>query len=76
MPSPTEPMKLDATGLKCPQPLLMLRTALREHVLLSEFEVTADDPLAHVDLAAFCARFGHDYRRSADGRTHWIKRKA
>ena len=75
MSSSADSLKLDAIGLKCPQPLLLLRTAMRDHALTRTFEVAADDPLAHVDLAAFCARFGHDYQRSADGRLHWIKRK-
>lgn len=70
------PMYLDALGRRCPEPLLMLRQAMRLHAAVREFVVSADDPLAHVDLAAFCARFGHDYSRSADGREHRIRRTA
>lgn len=70
------PMHLDALGRRCPEPLLMLRQAMRLHADVREFVVAADDPLAHVDLAAFCARFGHDYSQSADGREHWIRRTA
>jgi len=62
------PIELDALGLKCPAPLLLLKTAMRDFPNATTFRMVADDPLVHVDLAAFCARFGHHYeRREGDG---------
>jgi len=52
---------LDARGLRCPLPVLRTRErlkALREGDVL---DVLADDPLARLDMQAFCAREGHGY---------------
>jgi tRNA 2-thiouridine synthesizing protein A len=64
MPDPVDnkapPRRLDVIGLLCPVPVL--RTArvvatMRAGALL---EVVGSDPLMRLDLAAWCAREGHE----------------
>src|SRR5436190_10741278 len=52
--------RLDVRGLLCPLPVL--RTARRVAGLApgEELEVVGDDPLLRLDLAAWCAREGHE----------------
>lgn len=61
--------KLDATGLICPMPVLRTRKALKELSPGKVLEVTATDPAAWADMAAFCQATGHvlkDRRRDGD----------
>lgn len=67
---------IDARGLRCPEPLLRLRTAMREQTTVQHFVVLADDPLASVDLGAFCARFGHQLQQDQSGTRFAVTRKA
>jgi tRNA 2-thiouridine synthesizing protein A len=53
-------MRLDLRGLKCPLPALMARRAVLRAPPGAEIEVTADDPLAAVDLPHMCAQEGFD----------------
>lgn len=48
---------LDAVGLMCPQPVLLLARSAREHPgrLIT---VVADDPAAHTDIPAWCRMRG------------------
>ena len=45
---------LDLRGLKCPLPALFARRALARATPGDEIEVTADDPLAAVDIPHMC----------------------
>lgn len=65
---------IDALGLRCPEPLLRLRTAMREHPQQRQFVVLADDPMAPVDLGAFCARFGHSLVQDPGGQRFEVSR--
>jgi tRNA 2-thiouridine synthesizing protein A len=49
---------LDATGLKCPMPVLRARRALKEMASGEVLEVLADDPAAAKDFPAFCTMSG------------------
>lgn len=52
--------QVDATGLKCPEPVMMLHAAIRK---ASEGDVvclTATDPSTQRDVAKFCDFLGHD----------------
>jgi len=53
------PEPLDLRGLKCPLPALMTRRALARAPLGLEIEVTADDPMAAVDIPHMCHEEGH-----------------
>lgn len=50
---------VDAVGLTCPMPVLMVRKALRALPPGATVEVRATDPLARIDLPHFCAGEGH-----------------
>jgi tRNA 2-thiouridine synthesizing protein A len=50
--------KLDATGLKCPLPVLKAKKALRSVPPGGTLEVLATDPGAVEDFAAFCRTTG------------------
>lgn len=49
---------LDATGLKCPLPVLKARRAMKEVAPGGVLEVRATDPGAVDDFAAFCQTTG------------------
>ena len=52
---------LDARGLYCPVPVLRTRDRFKTLPPSSRLDVVADDPLARLDMRAFCAREGHAY---------------
>ncbi len=49
----------DATGLKCPMPVLKARRALKPLAAGAVLRLIADDPAAAKDVPAFCATAGH-----------------
>lgn len=51
---------LDATGLKCPMPVLRARRALKPLAHGQTLQVLADDPASAQDMPAFCETTGHD----------------
>ena len=56
----TEPLpEVDARGLACPQPVLLLREAVSRMAPGARVALVATDPLAPVDVAAWCLRAGH-----------------
>jgi tRNA 2-thiouridine synthesizing protein A len=62
---------LDATGHRCPLPVLMARRALAGLPAGAVLEVLADDPAAEEDFEAFCQSTGHRLiRRQAAGGVH------
>lgn len=50
---------VDARGLVCPQPLRLLRGALRHAQPGQLICLVADDPHALIDVTAHCERVGH-----------------
>lgn len=46
--------ELDLRGLKCPLPVLKTRNALRKLGTGARIWVVTDDPLAVIDIPAFC----------------------
>jgi tRNA 2-thiouridine synthesizing protein A len=52
-------VELDARGLRCPEPVLRLRAALARLAPGARVHLRADDPLAGVDVKAYCLRSGH-----------------
>lgn len=45
---------LDLRGLRCPMPVLKTRQRLRKLAAGDELQVLTDDPLAGLDIPAFC----------------------
>lgn len=68
---------LDATGLKCPLPVLKARRALREVPAGGVLEVLATDPGATGDFRHFCETTGCEMVESgeADGVLRFLLRK-
>lgn len=50
---------VDARGLACPHPVLLARARLRDASVGTRIVLLANDPLAGVDVHAFCLRAGH-----------------
>jgi tRNA 2-thiouridine synthesizing protein A len=55
----SEPVILDAKGLKCPLPVLKARKAMREVAEGGVLRVIATDPGAANDFEHFCKTTGH-----------------
>ncbi len=55
------PETLDATGLRCPLPVLRARKAIRVVEAGGTLVVLATDPAAVDDFRAFCAEAGHGF---------------
>ena len=51
--------EIDARGLACPQPVLLLREAIKTLPDGATLALLATDPLAPVDVEAWCLRTGH-----------------
>lgn len=57
MATEVSPFEVDAKGMACPVPVLMLAKALKEHALV---KLEADDPAACGDVQALCESAGHE----------------
>lgn len=51
---------LDATGLFCPEPVMLLHNIIRDALQGDIIEVTATDPSTKRDIPKFCTFLGHD----------------
>ncbi len=54
-----QPCLLDASGLRCPLPVLRARKVLAGLEAGTLLEVAATDPAAPADFEAFCQEAGH-----------------
>lgn len=61
---------VDARGLRCPQPVLQARAALRGLAPGARIVLLATDALASVDVRAFCLRAGHEFIAEEDAGDH------
>ena len=52
--------ELDATGLKCPLPVLRARKAMKSVAAGGILEIKATDPGAVKDFQSFCETTGHE----------------
>jgi len=50
---------IDATGLKCPEPVMLLHGAMRRLAPGQELTLRATDPSTERDVANFCEFLGH-----------------
>lgn len=55
----SEPQLLDARGLNCPEPVMMLHKRVRELADGDELLVLATDPSTTRDIPKFCHFLGH-----------------
>lgn len=52
--------QLDACGLFCPEPVMLLHNKIRDMAVGEVVEVVATDPSTTRDIPKFCAFLGHD----------------
>ena len=52
-------MKIDATGLTCPEPIMLLHKAIHESKSGEIVELIATDPVAKKDVEKFCEFLHH-----------------
>lgn len=58
MANPSAAREVDARGQPCPHPVLAARAALKDCPPGTRIVLLATDPLAPVDIAAWCLRSG------------------
>jgi tRNA 2-thiouridine synthesizing protein A len=51
--------RLDATGLRCPEPVMMVRKQVRTMAAGETLLITADDPSTTRDIPSFCRFMDH-----------------
>ncbi|WP_213995248.1 sulfurtransferase TusA [Arsukibacterium sp.] len=51
---------LDALGLRCPEPVMMVRLQLRKMQVGDTLLIIADDPATTRDIPAFCRFMDHE----------------
>lgn len=51
--------QLDAIGLRCPEPVMMVRLAIRKLTKNQTLLVSADDPSTKRDIPSFCRFMEH-----------------
>ena len=52
--------ELDTTGLRCPEPLMMVRNRVRRMASGAILKVTATDPSTTWDFPKFCTFMNHE----------------
>ena len=70
---------LDACGLNCPEPVMMLHNKVRDLPAGGLLKVIATDPSTKRDIPKFCMFLGHELvEQGEDGGTslYWIRKKA
>lgn len=68
---------LDATGLFCPEPVMLLHNKIRDMKEGDTVEVLSTDPSSARDIPKFCTFLGHDLLDQAelDGCYRYLLRK-
>ena len=70
---------LDASGLFCPEPVMMLHQKVRDLPAGGLLKVIATDPSTTRDIPKFCVFLGHELieQQAGDGTfLYWIRKKA
>lgn len=57
---PDADLEIDTTGLRCPEPLMIVRNKVREMASGQILHITATDPSTRRDFRNFCRFMGHD----------------
>ena len=56
----------DATGYRCPMPVIRMEAHLRRMAPGEKLLIRADDPIAALDIPHFCREAGHRAERQPD----------
>ena len=68
---------LDATGLLCPEPVMLLHHRIRAIGVGETLKVLATDPSTERDIPKFCSFLGHELldQERVDDQFHYLLRK-
>jgi tRNA 2-thiouridine synthesizing protein A len=68
---------LDATGLQCPEPVMLLHNRIRDIAVGETLQIVATDPSTERDIPKFCAFLGHELlqQETIDEQYHYLIRK-
>jgi tRNA 2-thiouridine synthesizing protein A len=55
----SEPIEVDARGLKCPEPVMLLHSAIRQSPAQGMVRLIATDPSTQRDVPQFCRFLDH-----------------
>ena len=68
---------LDATGLYCPEPVMLLHNRIRDIAVGETLQVLTTDPSTERDIPKFCAFLGHEllHRDECEGQYRYLLRK-
>ena len=68
---------LDATGLYCPEPVMLLHNKIRDMADGEVLQVLATDPSTERDIPKFCRYLGHELleQEEFDGNYRYLLRK-
>jgi len=62
---------LDAMGLRCPEPVMMVRLNIRKMAIGETLLITCDDPSTTRDIPSFCRFMEHDLiAKQVDGKPY------
>lgn len=70
---------LDASGLNCPEPVMLLHNKVRDLPAGALLKVIATDPSTRRDIPKFCVFLGHELLEQAEENgtyLYWIRKKA
>lgn len=70
--------ELDTLGLRCPEPIMMIRKTIREIDAGQILHVIADDPATVRDIPGFCRHMEHeliDAKIDNKPYQYWIKKR-
>ena len=74
----SEQIELDTQGLRCPEPLMLLRNRVREIEAGTVVHILATDPSTERDFSNFCRFMGHemlDCRTDGEVLQFWIRKQ-
>lgn len=64
--------QLDATGLMCPEPVMLLHNKIDEMAAGEILEVLATDPSTQRDIPKFCAFLEHELLEQREEGKHYV----
>ncbi len=64
--------QLDATGLMCPEPVMLLHKVVREATSGDRIKVIATDPATRRDIPQFCQFLGHELLESEESEEQFL----
>jgi tRNA 2-thiouridine synthesizing protein A len=73
----TPDLVLDAVGLFCPEPVMMMHSKIRDIESGQILQVLATDPSTQRDIPKFCMFLGHELlsEEQVNGQYHYLIRK-